>query len=89
MLTTMLAARRSGRAGTAAAPTHRRALRLEGRARLLMALAALAALVVGVASAPAGAERGFVIAVTGVLAGALALYALVADDLRRAARSGV
>ncbi|MEV4657079.1 hypothetical protein [Micromonospora sp. NPDC049301] len=80
MLTTMLAARRWSRHGTPAAP------RLEGGGRLLMALAAVAALAVGVAAAPAGAERGFVVVVTGVLAAALAQDALVAGDVSRAAR---
>ncbi|MET8358550.1 hypothetical protein [Micromonospora sp. NPDC005171] len=73
VLTIMLAARRRTR-------------RLADAARLLMAVAALAALAVGVGLAPEGAERGFVIAVTGVLAAALALYALLAGDLRRTTR---
>ncbi|MBQ1032454.1 hypothetical protein KBX26_20885 [Micromonospora sp. C97] len=60
----------------------RRAVRLADAARLMMAVAALAALAVGVALAPRGAERGFVIAVTGVLAAALAASALLAGDLR-------
>jgi peptidoglycan/LPS O-acetylase OafA/YrhL len=64
----------------------RRSRRLEDAARLSMALAALAALAVGVGSAPSGVDRGFVIAVTGVLAAALALYALLAGDQRRAGR---
>ncbi|RLP86742.1 hypothetical protein EAD89_20860 [Micromonospora sp. BL4] len=86
VLASMLAARRWSRTGVPA--RQRAALRVEAGARLLMALAAPAALAVGVASAPDGAERGFVVAVTAVLAGSLALYALVADDLRRAARGG-
>ncbi|MET8266230.1 hypothetical protein ABZU92_19800 [Micromonospora arida] len=64
----------------------RRAVRLEDAARLAMAMAALAALAVGVAFAPEGAERGFVVAVTGVLAAALAVYASLAGDLRRTGR---
>ncbi|MFG1891355.1 hypothetical protein ACGFIR_26225 [Micromonospora sp. NPDC049051] len=49
-----------------------------------MALAAAVALVVGVAVAPAGSERGFVIGVDAALAGALALFALATGDVRRA-----
>ncbi|MBM0205311.1 hypothetical protein ACIA47_01700 [Micromonospora sp. NPDC051227] len=80
-----------GMAGALGVPTimfaaRRRSPRLEDAARLLMAMAALAALAVGVALAPEGAERGFVVAVSGVLAAALALYALLAGDLRRTCR---
>ncbi|MER6754543.1 hypothetical protein ABT235_10235 [Micromonospora echinofusca] len=63
------------------------AVRWEASARLGMALAAAVALAVGVAVAPAGSERGFVIGVDAALAGALALFALAAGDVRRAVRS--
>ncbi|MBM0277206.1 hypothetical protein [Micromonospora tarensis] len=72
-------------ASTIMLAARRRSRRLEDGARLLMVLAALAALAIGVGSAPAGVDRGFVIAVTGVLAAALALYALLAGELRRGA----
>ncbi|MDG4810459.1 hypothetical protein O7634_27210 [Micromonospora sp. WMMD1120] len=77
-----------GALGTSAVllAARRRSRRLEDAARLLMGLAALVALMVGVASAPSGVDRGFVIAVTGVLAGALAFYAVLAGELRRAGR---
>ncbi|MEU4776156.1 hypothetical protein [Micromonospora sp. NPDC023644] len=76
------------RAGLAAGrpPVGRGAVRCETSARLGMALAAAVALAVGVAVAPAGSERGFVIGVDVALAGALALFALAAGDIRRAAR---
>ncbi|MFG2008564.1 hypothetical protein ACGFNF_05760 [Micromonospora sp. NPDC048868] len=77
------------RAGLAAgrSPGNRWAVRWEASARLGMALAAAVALAAGVAVAPAGSERGFVIGVDAALAGALALFALAAGDVRRAARS--
>ncbi|MGN9767161.1 hypothetical protein ACTMS2_18600 [Micromonospora sp. SD12] len=77
------------RAGLAAGRSSgsRWAVRWEASARLGMALAAAVALAAGVAVAPAGSERGFVIGVDAALAGALALFALAAGDVRRAVRS--
>ncbi|MEV4490165.1 hypothetical protein AB0K04_08620 [Micromonospora coxensis] len=51
-----------------------------------MVLAAVIALVTGTALAPDGMDRGFVISVDAVLAGALASYALLAGEQHRPAR---
>ncbi|MBM0257504.1 hypothetical protein [Micromonospora sp. 4G55] len=50
--------------------------------RVAMVLVALTALVTGTALAPDGMDRGFVISVDAVLAGALASYALLAGEQR-------
>jgi hypothetical protein len=57
-------------------------------ARLAMAGAAVVALIAGVLLAPTGVERDFVIWVAALLAGALALFALLAGDRPRPARAG-
>ncbi|MEU4715666.1 hypothetical protein AB0F73_18675 [Micromonospora purpureochromogenes] len=54
--------------------------------RVAMVLVAVTALVTGTALAPDGMDRGFVISVDAVLAGALASYALLAGEQRRPAR---
>lgn len=51
--------------------------------RLAMAAAAVVAMIAGVVLAPSGIDRGFVITVAGVLAGALALFALLSGDRPR------
>ena len=56
------------------------AVRVQQATRLSMALAALVAAAAGVAFAPDGVDRGFVITVSAVLAGALALFALLAGE---------
>ncbi|MGW4499758.1 hypothetical protein ACWENR_14255 [Micromonospora sp. NPDC004336] len=73
------------RDGPPPAAPRRWPVRWETSARLAMALAALAAATVGYAVAPAGSERGFVLGVNWTLAGALALFALAAGDVRRVA----
>lgn len=47
-------------------------------------LAAVAALAAGIVLAPDGTDRGFVIAVSAVLAAALAAYAVLGEPVRRA-----
>ncbi|WP_088974513.1 hypothetical protein [Micromonospora coxensis] len=54
--------------------------------RLAMVLAAVIALATGTALAPDGMDRGFVISVDAVLAGALASYALLAGGQRPGVR---
>ncbi|MGK5442710.1 hypothetical protein ACSNN7_12970 [Micromonospora sp. URMC 105] len=51
-----------------------------------MVLVAVAAVLTGAALAPSGMDRGFVISVDAVLAGALASYALLGSERRRTAR---
>jgi hypothetical protein len=53
--------------------------------RLAMAAAAAVVLIAGVMLAPQGMDRGFVISVAALLAGALALFALLAGDRPRTA----
>ncbi len=65
------------RAGTAGSHPSGRTQRA---ARIGMAVAAAAATVVGVALAPAGWERGFVIGVNTVTGGLLAVFALLAGE---------
>ncbi|MFI2651474.1 hypothetical protein [Micromonospora fulviviridis] len=50
-------------------------------------LAAVAALATGLVLAPDGMDRGFVVAVSAVLAAALAAYAVLGDPARRAVAS--
>ena len=59
----------------------------QGAARIGMAVAALATVVVGVALAPAGWERGFVISVNTITGALLAVFALLAGE-RAARQSG-
>ncbi|MFG3706207.1 hypothetical protein ACGF7U_15950 [Micromonospora sp. NPDC047670] len=77
------------RDGPAPAAPRRWPARWETSARLGMALAALAAATVGYVVAPTGSERGFVLGVNATLAGALALFALAAGDVRRVAPRSV
>jgi hypothetical protein len=70
----------------AAAPSGRAAVLAQGVARWSMAAAAVVAVGVGVALAPTGMDRGFVISVDVVLAGALALFALLAGGALGAVR---
>lgn len=51
-------------------------------------LAAVAALATGLVLAPHGTDRGFVIAVSAVLAAALAAYAVLGEPVRRPAGAG-
>ena len=60
------------------------ALRLEGAARALVLIAAVGAEFVTVLWAPTGMDRGFVLLVNTVLAGSLAVFALMADGVGRA-----
>ncbi|MFG1605252.1 hypothetical protein [Actinoplanes sp. NPDC049265] len=57
--------------------------RVQRAARIGMGLAAVAAVVAGVALAPRGLERGFVITVNAVVGGLLALFALLAGERPR------
>ncbi|MFI6332797.1 hypothetical protein ACIBBG_31385 [Micromonospora chersina] len=63
-------------------PTGGTARRVAGGVTLLAAVAALAA---GLVLAPHGTDRGFVIAVSAVLAAALAAYAVLGEPVRRPA----
>ncbi|MFG1661205.1 hypothetical protein ACGFIY_32180 [Micromonospora chersina] len=63
-------------------PTGGAARRVVGGATLLAAVAALAT---GLVLAPHGTDRGFVIAVSAVLAAALAAYGILGEPVRRAA----
>ncbi|MEU9743558.1 hypothetical protein AB0E12_30690 [Micromonospora chersina] len=63
-------------------PTGGAARRVAGGATLLAAVAALAT---GLVLAPDGTDRGFAIAVSAVLAAALAAYAVLGEPVRRAA----
>ncbi|MCP3787997.1 hypothetical protein NLX85_32025 [Micromonospora sp. A3M-1-15] len=68
--------------GLLPAAAGRAARRVARGATLLSAVAALAT---GLVLAPDGADRGFVIAVSAVLAAALAAYAVLGEPARRAA----
>ena len=72
-----------GAAVIAAAVYWRPDTRVQRAARLAMLMAAVAVALTGVASAPDGAERGFVIGVAALLAVLLAAFALVATPTRR------
>ncbi len=74
------------RAGRADRPTPARPSRFgaQGVARASMALAAVVTVVAGVAFAPAGMDRGFVISVAGLLGGARGWFALLAGEQPRA-----
>jgi hypothetical protein len=56
-------------------------------ARGTLVVTAVGALAVGLALAPGGMDRGFVVAVDGVLAGALAAYAFLGEPRRAVART--
>lgn len=60
--------------------------RVQRRARAAMAFAAVAVAASGVAFAPGGIDRGFVIGVAGLLAVLLAMFALLAGPTRRQGR---
>ncbi|MEV4641853.1 hypothetical protein AB0J80_31360 [Actinoplanes sp. NPDC049548] len=61
-------------------------VRAQRAVRLSMAVAAVAAMGAGVVFAPDGLDRGFVISVSAVLAGALALFALLCGSPQPADR---
>ncbi len=77
--------RRRDRAANARPPGRMGAQRA---ARIGMAVAAGATVVVGVALAPAGWERGFVISVNTITGGLLAVFALLAGDERAVPKPG-
>ncbi|MFY1674148.1 hypothetical protein ACN27G_30080 [Plantactinospora sp. WMMB334] len=79
-------ARRGLDAGHGVPPRLARAVLLARVGRIGMGLAAITAAVLGVVSAPEGAERGFAILVSVGLAALLALFALFANDLTRLRR---
>ena len=71
---------------TVPASAGRAAVRVEDAARVFMVIASVAVVAVGYPLAPTGMDRGFVFVVNGILAVALALFALFTGDLRRAVR---
>lgn len=78
--------RRKLTGGGLTASACRPAVRVEVAARVFLVLAATSVVAVGYPLAPTGMDRGFVLGVNAVLAGALALFALFTGDVGRAVR---
>ncbi|MEH1014848.1 hypothetical protein V6U90_17265 [Micromonospora sp. CPCC 206060] len=76
----LLSRRRHGAGPTVGAPAAGPGVHVQAATRVSMGVAAVVALVMGVALAPSGTDRGFVISVAVFLSGALALFALLAGD---------
>ena len=85
VIAALLLRRRPAVAGVRASAC-RAAVHVESAARVFMVIGAVAVVAVGYPLAPTGMDRGFVFVVNGILAVALALFALFTGDLRRTVR---